>query len=359
MIKKSTLKIIVFTMCLSIISTISPTNIFAQNYSSETNDWWRNYSSYNAKINNLDKNKVLNVPVPILFGITPDNLTRNFGDPRSNGRMHEGLDIMAPMNAPIVSPTDAVVTRVGTGESAGKYVYTANPGGETFAYMHLNEIANIKEGDEIKKGTLIGYVGNTGNAIGGSPHLHFEIKDDTGFLDPFDRLKVIFPMSDKIEYLRVILNNAGEQKSFIENNIMTLYRKELLLAQSLNITLPFNLSTTTTTPTPTPKVISPINANTTTNTAINRTLRLGSTGEDVKTLQSMLGISNDGSFGPKTKTAVISFQTNNSLTPDGIFGPISRNILFGNTGSTLPLGCTSLTLFSPTTGAKCVAIYTN
>lgn len=360
MIKKSPLQaFMVFIMCLSMISIISPTYLSAQNYSSETNDWWRNSSTYNTKINNLGQNKVLNVPVPILFGITPDNLTRNFGDPRSNGRIHEGLDIMAPMNAPVVTPTDAVVTRIGTGESAGKYVYTANPGGETFAYLHLNEIANIKEGDEIKKGTLIGYVGNTGNAIGGSPHLHFEIKDETGFLDPFDRLKSIFPLADKIEYLRVILNNSGDQKETIQNNIISLYRKELLQAQSLNITLPFSLNATTTnTPTPTINptanpitiiVANPINT-------ITRTLKLGSIGADVKILQTMLGITSDGSFGPKTKAGVIAFQISQNLTPDGIFGPKSYSILFANNNSSLPLGCTSLTLFSPTTGAKCIPV---
>lgn len=58
--------------------------------------------------------------------------------------------------------------------------------------------------------------------------------------------------------------------------------------------------------------------------SIVRTLRVGHKGEDVKFLQSILGINSDGSFGPKTRARVIEWQIANGLTADGIFGPASR-----------------------------------
>ncbi|MCX6758815.1 MAG: M23 family metallopeptidase, partial [Candidatus Nealsonbacteria bacterium] len=78
------------------------------------------------------------VKIPVLFGVYRMNLIPNFGDARSNSRTHEGLDIAAPKGAPIVSPTKAVVLSAGTGSSSGNTISTANPGGETFVYMHLD-----------------------------------------------------------------------------------------------------------------------------------------------------------------------------------------------------------------------------
>jgi hypothetical protein len=304
----------------------------------EIRQWRGRSSSLNNKINSLDNDTVENVPLPILFGLTPDNITRNFGDPRSGGRTHEGLDIMAPKRALIVSPTEAVVMRIGVGESAGNYVYTANPGGETFAYMHLDEIADINEGDELAKGGFIGYVGNTGNASGGATHLHFEIHQDGEATDPFPRLKSIFPLEDKIEYLKDILNIADDEKKLAES-VVIMYRKELALAQTLNITLPTSIS----------KALASKTAET---ALIARTLQLGSKGDDVKLLQTALGISTDGSFGLKTKVAVVAFQISKNLTADGVFGPKSRVALAGSNN----IGCTSSTKYSPVTGIKCPVV---
>lgn len=145
--------------------------------------------SLQKKLNALDDNKVKNIPLPILFGVKLTSLTPNFGDARGGGeRSHEGLDIMAAKGLPVVSPTEAVVLRTGTGPSSGKYVTTMNPGDETFIYMHLNEIS-VNEGDVLKVGDLIGFVGNTGNAAGGASHLHFEIRDAKRKpVDPFPRI---------------------------------------------------------------------------------------------------------------------------------------------------------------------------
>ncbi len=79
-----------------------------------------NSSSIRKKIDKLDDDAVDDLVIPILFGAPLSSLTKNFGDPRDGGdRSHEGLDIMAAKGSYIVSPTEGVVIRTGTGGSAG------------------------------------------------------------------------------------------------------------------------------------------------------------------------------------------------------------------------------------------------
>jgi redox-sensitive bicupin YhaK (pirin superfamily) len=95
----------------------------------------------------------------------------------------------------------------------------------------------------------------------------------------------------------------------------------------------------------------PVSADTCT---ITTTLRVGSKGAEVKCLQAALGLSADGSFGPKTKAAVVAWQVSKGLGADGIFGAKSRAAWSGAPVSTgLPAGCTSTTGYSSTTGMPC------
>ena len=91
--------------------------------------------------------------------------------------------------------------------------------------------------------------------------------------------------------------------------------------------------------------------------SINSTLRLGSTGAEVVCLQTALGgLTADGNFGPLTRAAVMSFQSNSGLVADGVFGPMSRAVWLANNsgmGGTFPAGCTSAVGFSTTTGMSC------
>jgi len=298
-----------------------------------------------SKINDLDNDRVDDLPVPLLFGTTPNNITRNFGDPRSGGRTHEGLDIMAPRGTPIASPTEAVITRMGEGDYSGLYIYTANPGGENMAFMHLDSFADVEEGDVLKVGEVIGYVGNTGNAISTPPHLHYELHNDDGVpVDPFPRLTKIFILKDKIANLVQALDemNNEDDKKELMNFVVSNYKSDLLLAQSLGIVLPSLFLESLV-----KKVVVV--------SGITRTLKLGMEGDDVKAMQSALGINPDGNFGPKTKSAVVTFQISKGLTGDGVFGPASRVALFSSMG-TIIVGCTTSTLFSPVTGVKCSVI---
>ncbi len=287
-------------------------------------DVWREGSrQLRSKINNLDDDPVEEVPIPILFGIGRWNLSRNFGDVRGSGRSHEGLDIMAPRGAPIVSPTEAVVIRVGDGASSGYYVYTANPGNETFAYMHLDEMSELDEGDVLDPGDLIGYVGNSGNAIGGSTHLHFEIRDEGGATDPFPRLSGAFELSDKIEYLEKILSDHDDEEECAEQMVM-LYRTDLLLARTQGIELPEEIE----------DGLGAVSINTSAGASTGLDLTVGSKGPAVVTLQKFLiskGIGSggnivpDGNFGPRTQKALAEYQASVGITPaSGYYGPKTR-----------------------------------
>src|SRR3989344_2981348 len=336
--KSIVLKISVFILILMFnIAVVSPDTAFARHRT----------SSLRSKINDLDNDRVIELPVPILFGITPLNLYPNFGDPRGaeGGRTHEGLDIMAPKGAPVASPTEAVVTRIGKGDSAGLYVYTANPGGESMAYLHLSEFADIDEGDVLKVGEIIGYVGNTGNAQYTLPHLHYELHNDDGDpIDPLPRLTRIFPLKNKISGLEQALDeiNDDDKKEELIDFVITKYRSDFLLAQTLNIALPSLITEAL------KNKVAEVGG-------ITRTLRLGMQGDDVEAMQIALGVNADGSFGPITKSALIAFQISKGLIGDGVFGPVSRLALMGTAGVST-VGCTATTKYSPITGAICPVI---
>ena len=87
------------------------------------------------------------------------------------------------------------------------------------------------------------------------------------------------------------------------------------------------------------------------------TLKVGSKGDYVKTLQTLVGASPvDGIFGNGTKAKVMAWQATNGLTADGLFGGMSKakaNLGLGGTTGTLPAGCTAGALFSATTGQAC------
>lgn len=186
--------------------------------------------------NNLDDEIVDQFPLPILFGVDLSTVVPDFGDPRDGGeRSHEGQDIRAPKGTPIVSPTEAIVIKTGDGVYSGKYVYTANPGGETFRYMHLDTIASdLDSGDLLDVGDFIGTVGDTGNAPEGVYHLHLEIlNEDNDPTDPFERFDPAgFTLKEKMSFLRDIFSGMKQDEEYAEflvetfnSDFMTAYQK--------------------------------------------------------------------------------------------------------------------------------------
>src|SRR3990167_3062150 len=196
--------------------SVLPAPLSAQSYDDDYDGWGGGRSrSYGlgdegrANIAALGDTRVEALPIPVLLGVELSNLTKNFGDPRDGGaRTHEGLDMLAPEGTPIASPTEAVVIRIGEDDGSGIYVRTANPGGESFVYMHLVSVADdLERGDALERGDLIGFVGNTGNASGGPAHLHFEIRKD-GAHDPYPRLTHTFTLEERMSALEEALERG-------------------------------------------------------------------------------------------------------------------------------------------------------
>lgn len=287
-------------------------------------------SSVQRKIRDLPDDPVDELSIPVLLGVAVSELTRNFGDPRDGGdRSHEGLDILAPRGAYVVSPTEAVVIRTGTGSSAGKYVYTANPGGETFVYMHLDDIAEgLRSGDELAEGDLIGYVGDTGNAVGGVTHLHFEIREGRTPLDPFPRLQKEFTLRERMEALEEILNDSDDEEDEARALAIS-YGGLFVAAVAQDIDIPEAVEEVLAQA----GVVAGVPA-----AGFARDLDVGMRGQDVIALQAFLIAENEGPqatalalagatgyFGALTKAALAEYQAANTITPAaGYFGPLTR-----------------------------------
>lgn len=110
-------------------------------------------------------------------GIKPEQLVRSFSDRRGTTRAHEAIDILAPMHTPVLAVDGGTVARLFFSKAGGITIYQFDPS-ERFCYYyaHLDRYAaGLREGQRLKKGQVIGYVGVSGNAPKGTPHLHFAV----------------------------------------------------------------------------------------------------------------------------------------------------------------------------------------
>jgi len=108
-------------------------------------------------------------------GVRTSQVADTWGAPRGGGRLHEGQDIFAPSGTPIFAATDGFVWRKGTSRLGGMVVWLVGAGARRYYYAHLSAYGDIEEGDMVTTDTIIGYVGNTGNARTTPPHLHFGV----------------------------------------------------------------------------------------------------------------------------------------------------------------------------------------
>lgn len=274
-------------------------------------------------VTKLDGDIVKNLVIPILFSVALEDITPNFGEPRDGGtRTHEGLDMLAPKGTPIITPTDAVVLHISKGTSAGNYVTTANPGDETFTYMHLNDIADLEVGEILQKGELVGYVGTSGNAESGPAHLHLEIRENRKLRDPFSRITRELSLETKMHYLDDILDE-NSSKSFLQFLVKE-FESVFVYARINNIEIPSKIL----------KVLPEdvLEAHLGTNE-----LTMGSRGVEVSALQSVLitqGFLNitepTGYFGPLTKTALVQYQRKHNISPaTGTYGSLTQKAMQG------------------------------
>ena len=106
-------------------------------------------------------------------GVTVSQVTDTWGAARSEGRTHEGQDIFAPRGTPIYAATQGYVYRIGENPLGGNVVVVIGGGGIRYYYAHLDSFApDLQEGQYVTAETLLGFVGNTGNASTTPPHLH-------------------------------------------------------------------------------------------------------------------------------------------------------------------------------------------
>jgi peptidoglycan LD-endopeptidase LytH len=110
-------------------------------------------------------------------GIAPGKLTDTYDQPRGNERHHEALDIMAPKGTKVLAAADGKIVKLFTSKPGGLTIYEFDPTEKyAYYYAHLDRYADgVQEGAQVKRGDLIGYVGSTGNADPGAPHLHFAV----------------------------------------------------------------------------------------------------------------------------------------------------------------------------------------
>lgn len=115
-----------------------------------------------------------------------------WGAPRSGGRTHEGVDMIAARGTPLAAIYDGRIRRISTGTLGGKSLWIRADNGDEFYYAHLDDYANISVGQRVSEGEIVGYNGSTGNAPSWLPHLHFEFHPGGGAaVNPYPLVKSI------------------------------------------------------------------------------------------------------------------------------------------------------------------------
>jgi peptidoglycan LD-endopeptidase LytH len=130
----------------------------------------------------------------------------DYGDARGQGR-HDGNDIMAPRKAPVLAAEAGTVKFWTTSARAGCMLYLYGKSGTTYLYIHLNNdlgsgndnrgscvagvayAKGLRSGAKVVAGQVIGYNGDSGDADGGNPHLHFEVRPTGSSVNPYPHLK--------------------------------------------------------------------------------------------------------------------------------------------------------------------------
>jgi len=129
----------------------------------------------------------LRMPV---VGVRSYDLDDSWHAPRDGGaRQHKGIDIFAPKGTEIIAVADGIISYIGDQKLGGHCLWLTTESGASFYYAHLDRwAAGLYEGMEVQAGDLLGYVGNTGNAIHTPSHLHFGVNKNDEMVNPFPLL---------------------------------------------------------------------------------------------------------------------------------------------------------------------------
>jgi murein DD-endopeptidase MepM/ murein hydrolase activator NlpD len=135
-----------------------------------------------SRLASLPPDDEIIVPVD---GVRVAQITDTWHEPRGGERLHEGQDIFADRGTFVRSATDGIIRRIGDSSRGGHHVFITGGGSHRYYYAHLDAVSPlIGEDKKVNKGTIIGFVGNSGNATGTPPHLHFGIYTNRGTIDP-------------------------------------------------------------------------------------------------------------------------------------------------------------------------------
>ncbi|MEO8648451.1 MAG: M23 family metallopeptidase, partial [Acidobacteriota bacterium] len=145
-----------------------------------------------------ERNGSTSLMIPV-SGVTADQLTDTFEDARSEGRTHEAIDIPAAAGTPVIAAADGRIVKFWDSRLGGITIYQSSADEKFFYYYaHLQKRADgLREGEIVRRGTTIGFVGDTGNAGAGNYHLHFAVSEvvdskrywDGRAIDPYPLLK--------------------------------------------------------------------------------------------------------------------------------------------------------------------------
>ncbi|HLL74093.1 MAG TPA: M23 family metallopeptidase [Pyrinomonadaceae bacterium] len=121
-----------------------------------------------------------NLPASLLVpvaGVRAEDLHDTFSEARSEGRVHNSIDIIAPKGTPVLAAADGTIVKLFQSVKGGTTLYQRGTDGKTiYYYAHLAGYADgLSENQEVRRGDVIGYVGDTGNATPGNYHLHFAV----------------------------------------------------------------------------------------------------------------------------------------------------------------------------------------
>lgn len=250
---------------------------------------------------------------PIAFPVAGSaNFQDDFADPRANGtREHLGIDIMAAKMTPVVAATDGTVSYVVSPQASWGYsVSIRDAEGYQYRYLHLNNdtpgtddglggeanayAPGIRRGVRVVQGDILGYVGDSGNAEGTAPHLHFEIRTpDRTPVSPYESLVAAATTRSDV--------NVSGSRAPSATAAKDASNADLGISSAFKFTKP---------------------------------LSIRSRNDDVRELQIRLRALGyftypeiTGYFGSITQAAVIAFQRANGIDPIGIVGPLTRAAL--------------------------------
>jgi murein DD-endopeptidase MepM/ murein hydrolase activator NlpD len=126
------------------------------------------------------------IRMPVV-GVHVRDLDDSWHAPRDGGvRQHKGIDIFAPRGTEVVAVSDGIISYIGDQRLGGHCMWLTTENGASFYYAHLDRWApGLYEGMEVQSGDLLGYVGNTGNALHTPSHLHFGVNEDDVMVNPY------------------------------------------------------------------------------------------------------------------------------------------------------------------------------